>query len=43
MYIIIRGPEKYHIEKKIPLEQLDWRIKAERDTKVRQKLFFVMF
>lgn len=36
-------PEKYHIEQKISLEQLDWRIKTERNTKVQQKLFFVRF
>ena len=35
--------EKYHIEKKITLEQLDWRIKTERNTRVQQKLFFVRF
>jgi putative transposase len=43
MYIIMGRPEKYHIEKKISLEQLDWRIKTERSTKVQQKLFFVRF
>jgi putative transposase len=41
MYIIMGRPEKYHIEQKISLEQLDWRIKIERNTKVQQKLFFV--
>jgi putative transposase len=43
MFIIMGRPEKYHIEKKISLEQLDWRIKIERNTKVQQKLFFVRF
>jgi transposase len=43
MYIIMGRPEKYHIEKKISLEQLDWRIKTERNTKVQQKLFFIRF
>jgi transposase len=43
MYLIMGRPEKYHIEKKISLEQLDWRIKTKRNTKVQQKLFFVRF
>jgi putative transposase len=43
MYILMGRPEKYHIEKKISPEQLDWRIKTERNTKVQQKLFFIRF
>jgi putative transposase len=43
MYIIMGRPERYHIEKKISLEQLDWRIKTESNTKVQQKLLFIRF
>jgi hypothetical protein len=31
-------PEKYHVEQSIPFEQLDWRIRIEKNTKVQQKL-----
>jgi len=34
---------KYHIEKKISLDKLDWLIKIEQNTKVQQKLYFVRF
>jgi len=34
---------KYHIDKKISLDKLDWLIKIEHDTKVQQKLYFVRF
>ena len=36
-------PEKYHVEQSIPLEQLDWRIRIEKNTKVQQKLYFIRF
>ena len=36
-------PEKYHVEQSIPLEQLDWHIRIEKNTKVQQKLYFIRF
>jgi putative transposase len=36
-------PEKYHVEQSIPLNQLDWRIRIEKNTKVQQKLYFIRF
>lgn len=36
-------PEKHHIEQSISLEQLDWRIRIEKNTKVQQKLYFIRF
>src|SRR5574344_49491 len=37
------SPEKYHIEQSISLEQLDWRIRIKKNTKVQQKLYFIRF
>jgi transposase len=36
-------PEIYHVEQKIPLEQLEWLIRIERNTKVQQKSYFIQF
>lgn len=41
--MFITRSEKHHVEQKISLDQLDWRIRIEKNTKVQQKLYFIRF